>query len=78
MKLESCASRLVSIYGNAPNAARAIKVDRESVYQWVKKGYIPPLQALAVERTTEGKITIREILEEAEKVNPQKIKAREV
>lgn len=74
----SCADKLVSIFDTAPNAARALKVDRQSVYQWVIKGYIPPYHALTVERATKGQITIREILEEAERVAPPKILIREV
>ena len=77
MKKVSCATRLVTIFGSSPNAARALKVERESVYQWVNKGFIPTQHALAVERTTDSQITIREVLEEAERVSPPKIKIRE-
>ena len=70
LKTMSCPQRLADYFGNPSEASRQITVDRQSVYQWITKGYIPPQQALNVERMTKGEIKIREILEEAELVNP--------
>lgn len=75
---DSCPDKLIAHFQGAGNAARILKVDRQSIYQWEKKGFIPTFHALEVERVTQGKITIREILEEAEKISPPKILARQV
>lgn len=66
----SCPERLAKKFGNPSEAARKLGVDRQSMYQWINNGYIPPQQALAVERLTDGEIKIREMLEEAESVKP--------
>ena len=74
----SCPQRLADKYGNPSEVARKLNVERQSVYTWVAKGYIPSRHALDVEKLTEGEITIREILEEEKQKNPIKIKCRKV
>lgn len=77
-RTSSCPERLANHFGNPSEAARHLKLDRQSVYTWVDKGYIPPMHALEVERITKGEITIREILEEANAVNPFVSKSRRI
>lgn len=71
---ESCPKRLLRMYADEDcdnglsNAARALGMSRQRLYGWVKKGYIPPMQAPDVERITGGKIKTLEIVEEANAV----------
>lgn len=75
---KTCPDRLVELFDNSPaEASRRLRLDRQMVHQWVIKGYIPERHALDVERVSQGRITIREMLEEAARARPLKLKSRE-
>lgn len=75
----TCADRLVACFGKDRGAlvaaARALSTYHALVSNWKQQGYIPPSWALAVERATDGKVTVQEILEEYEKRFPKKAAA---
>jgi hypothetical protein len=43
----NCAERLVSIFGSQAEVARAFRLDRAVVNNWVKSGYVPARWATA-------------------------------
>ena len=65
----NCATRLVEIFGSQAEVARAFRLDRAVVNNWVKSGYVPARWAMEVEHVTEGKIAAVEVLNEAHAVN---------
>ncbi|MFN8997022.1 MAG: aminotransferase class V-fold PLP-dependent enzyme [Betaproteobacteria bacterium] len=72
----NCAERLVSHFGSQAEVARALKLDRAVVSNWVKSGYIPARWAVEVEAVTEGAITALEVLNEATLRRPVRVKSR--
>jgi alanine-glyoxylate transaminase / serine-glyoxylate transaminase / serine-pyruvate transaminase len=74
--MPNCAERLVSIFGSQAEVARTFRVDRAVVSNWVKSGYVPARWAIEVERVTEGKIGSDEILQEAGRAKPIRVKSR--
>ena len=74
--MPNCAERLVSIFGSQAEVARTFRVDRAVVNNWVKSGYVPARWAIEVERVTEGKIGSDEILQEAGRAKPIRVKSR--
>src|SRR5262252_5823889 len=72
----NCAARLVEIFGSQAEVARAFRLDRAVVNNWVKCGYVPARWAAEVERVTNGGITAVEVLGEAEAKKPIKVKSR--
>jgi alanine-glyoxylate transaminase/serine-glyoxylate transaminase/serine-pyruvate transaminase len=74
--MASCAQRLVEIFGSQAEAARAMRLDRAVVNNWVKAGYIPARWAMEIERLSDGQIGAAEILEEATKARPARVKSR--
>src|SRR6266571_2674988 len=72
----NCATRLVEIFGSQAEVARAFRLDRAVVNNWVKSGYVPARWAMEVEHVTEGKIAAVEVLNEAHAVKPVKVKSR--
>jgi YdaS antitoxin of YdaST toxin-antitoxin system len=79
---KNCVERLIDCFGQGrgalSDAARALKVDRQVISGWKKRGWIPPEHALDVEAVSDGVVRAREVLEEARRVNPPKIKSRQV
>src|SRR5260370_11020882 len=72
----NCAARLVEIFGSQADVARAFRLDRAVVNNWVKSGYVPARWAMEVEHVTEGKIAAVEVLNEAHAKRPVKVKSR--
>src|SRR2546425_6529254 len=72
----NCAARLVSIFGSQAEVARAFRLDRAVVNNWVKSGYVPARWATEVERVTNGDIHAVEVLNEASAKKPVKVKSR--
>lgn len=68
--------KLIDKYKTPSEAARKLRLERQTVYTWVKQGYISSHHALDVEEATNGEIEIREILELERAVKPAKIKLR--
>lgn len=76
---KSCPDRLVEHFGDMPKTAavlssaaaqanpRVDQLSKQSILAWIRKGYIPEMYALAVERVTGGIVTADEVLKEAEK-----------
>lgn len=63
----SCVERILTLYGGTSATARVMKLDRQHVHSWKKRGYIPPKYAHEIERITKGEIKAKEILDEAVK-----------
>jgi alanine-glyoxylate transaminase/serine-glyoxylate transaminase/serine-pyruvate transaminase len=74
--MATCADRLVSIFGSQAEVARAFRLDRAVVNNWVKSGYVPARWAMEVERVTGGRIGADEILKEATQARPARVKSR--
>jgi len=72
----NCAIRLVEIFGSQADVARAFRLDRAVVNNWVKSGYVPARWAMEVEHVTEGRIAAVEVLNEAHAKKPVKVKSR--
>src|SRR5260370_25904731 len=72
----NCAPRLVEIFGSQAEVARAFRLDRAVVSNWVKSGYVPARWATEVERVTNGGIQAVEVLNEASAKKPVKVKSR--
>src|SRR6266480_2486264 len=72
----TCATRLVEIFGSQAEVARAFRLDRAVVNNWVKSGYVPARWATEVERVTNGGIHAVEVLNEASAKKPVKVKSR--
>src|SRR6266516_477533 len=72
----NCAERLVSIFGSQAQVARAFRLDRAVVNNWVKSDYVPARWATEVERVTDGGIHAVEVLNEASAKKPVKVKSR--
>jgi len=72
----NCAEQLVQIFGSQAEVARAFRLDRAVVNNWVKSGYVPARWAMEVERVTDGKVAAVEILNEAATKKPVKVKSR--
>ena len=72
----NCAEQLVQIFGSQAEVARAFRLDRAVVNNWVKSGYVPARWAMEVERVTDGKVAAVEILNEASTKKPVKVKSR--
>ena len=76
MSNPNCAERLVSIFGSQADVARAFRLDRAVVNNWVKSGYVPARWAMEVERATGGRIAAVEVLNEAGAKKPVRVKSR--
>ena len=74
--MSSCAQRLVDIFGSQAEVARAFRLDRAVVNNWVKSGYVPARWAMEVERVTDGGVAAIEVLNEAAAKRPVKVKSR--
>ncbi|MBI2320193.1 MAG: aminotransferase class V-fold PLP-dependent enzyme [Betaproteobacteria bacterium] len=72
----NCATRLVEIFGSQAEVARAFRLDRAVVNNWVKSGYVPARWAMEVERATGGRIAAVEVLDEAGAKRPIRVKSR--
>src|SRR3990167_8266352 len=72
----NCATRLVEIFGSQAEVARAFRLDRAVVNNWVKSGYVPARWAMEVERATGGRIAAVEVLNEAGAKKPVRVKSR--
>jgi alanine-glyoxylate transaminase / serine-glyoxylate transaminase / serine-pyruvate transaminase len=72
----NCAERLVSLFGTQAEVSRRLKLDRAVVSHWVKSGYIPARWAMEVEAVSEGRIEAVEILNEANRLRPVRVKSR--
>jgi alanine-glyoxylate transaminase/serine-glyoxylate transaminase/serine-pyruvate transaminase len=72
----NCAARLVEIFGSQAEVARAFRLDRAVVNNWVKCGYVPARWATEVERVTNGAIHAVDVLNEASEKKPVKVKSR--
>jgi alanine-glyoxylate transaminase/serine-glyoxylate transaminase/serine-pyruvate transaminase len=71
-----CAQRLVDLFGSQAEVARAFQLDRAVVNNWVKSGYVPARWAAEVERVTDGRISVLEVLADAHARKPVKVKSR--
>jgi alanine-glyoxylate transaminase/serine-glyoxylate transaminase/serine-pyruvate transaminase len=72
----NCVERLVSLFGSQAEVARRFKLDRAVVSNWVKSGYVPARWAMEVEAVTEGQIAAVEVLDEANRRRPVRVKSR--
>jgi alanine-glyoxylate transaminase/serine-glyoxylate transaminase/serine-pyruvate transaminase len=72
----NCAEQLVDIFGSQADVARAFRLDRAVVHNWVKTGYVPARWAGEVERITQGRISALEVINEASAKNPVRVKSR--
>ena len=72
----NCAARLVQIFGSQAEVARAFRLDRAVVNNWVKCGYVPARWATEVERVTNGAIGAVDVLNEATAKKPVRVKSR--
>jgi len=72
----NCVERLVSLFGSQAEVARRFKLDRAVVSNWVKSGYVPARWAMEVEVVTEGQIAAVEVLDEANRRRPVRVKSR--
>src|SRR5437773_7338719 len=72
----TCATRLVEIFGSQAEVARALRLDRAVVSNWVKSGYVPARWATEVERVTSGGILAVEVLNEPSAKKQVKVKSR--
>jgi len=72
----NCATRLVEIFGSQAEVARAFRLDRAVVNNWVRSGYVPARWATEVERVTNGGIHAVDVLNEASAKKPVKVKSR--
>jgi alanine-glyoxylate transaminase/serine-glyoxylate transaminase/serine-pyruvate transaminase len=72
----NCTERLVALFGSQAEVARALRLDRAVVNNWVKSGYVPARWATEVEKVTRGGITAVEILDEASAKKPVRVKSR--
>jgi hypothetical protein len=72
----NCAERLVSIFGSQAEVARAFRLDRAVVNNWVKSGYVPARWAIEVERVTGSRIAAVDVLNEASAKKPVRVKSR--
>ncbi len=74
--MASCAERLVEIFGSQAEVARALRLDRAVVNNWMKAGYIPARWAMQIETLSEGRIQSQEVLHEAQRAKPVRVKSR--
>src|SRR5258708_4031363 len=72
----NCTNRRGEIFGSQADVARAFRLDRAVVNNWVKSGYVLARWAMEVEHVTEGKIAAVEVLNEAHAKKPVKVKSR--
>jgi alanine-glyoxylate transaminase / serine-glyoxylate transaminase / serine-pyruvate transaminase len=72
----NCAERLVAIFGSQAEVARAFRLDRAVVNNWIKCGYVPARWATEVERITAGGVLAVEVLNEASAKKPVRVKSR--
>src|SRR5690242_5012961 len=72
----NCAARLIEIFGSQAKVARAFRLDRAVVNNWVKSGYVPARWAMEVEHVTDGRIAAVDVLNEAHAKKPVKVKSR--
>src|SRR6267143_724260 len=72
----NCATRLVEIFGSQADVARAFRLDRAVVNNWVKSGYVPARWAMEFEHVSGGKIAAVEVLNQAHAKKPMKVKSR--
>src|SRR4030067_1905815 len=76
MSNPNCTERLVSIFGSQAEVARAFRLDRQVLNNWVKSGYVPARWAMEVEHVTAGRIAAVEVLNEAGAKKPVRVKSR--
>src|SRR3972149_1925818 len=74
----NCAPRVVEIFGSQAEVARAFRLDRAVVNNWVKSGYVPARWAMEVERATGGRGGAVEGLNEADRPTGGGVAAAEV
>ena len=74
--MSNSAERLVGMFGSQAEVARALRLDRAVVNNWIKSGYVPARWAMEVERLTEGKISADEVLKDAALAKPIRVKSR--
>ncbi|TXH46542.1 MAG: hypothetical protein E6Q97_29180 [Desulfurellales bacterium] len=53
--------RAVNYVGGVSKMARALNIQRASVYKWIDNGYVPADRAIPVERLVDGKVTRHEL-----------------
>lgn len=61
--------KLIQLYGNITEAAKAIGESRQTVQFWVDKGYIPYRQGPNIAEKTGGKITAIDVWQSASRTN---------
>lgn len=61
-----CLSTAIQHFGSKAEFARAMKTSNQNINNWVKRGTIPPANALQAERASNGVIKSRDILLENE------------
>ncbi len=76
--MASCVERLVEMFGSQAELARALRLDRAVVNNWMKAGYIPARWAMQIERLSDGRIDSQEVLNEAQRAKPVRLKSRAV
>lgn len=70
VKFKSCPDRLIDFFGgreqrgSVSEAARQLGIDKNNVFYWLERGYIPPGYEPDVERITNGGIKTAEIVAE--------------
>ena len=63
--MKTSIEQLIEIFGNESKTAIALKMDRQVIHNWVKKGFIPYKNGKLIEEPTEGKIPGIHVWEDA-------------
>ena len=61
--------KLIELYGNITETAKAIGESRQTVQFWVDKGYIPYKQGANIETKTGGRVTAISVWQSASRTN---------
>lgn len=63
--IDRCIEHFGGEAGGMAEFARVMEVDRQLVFSWKKRGYIPPKYAYEVESRTRRLVTAREVIDDA-------------
>lgn len=66
-KKENLVSVAINHFGSKAEFARAMNTSGQNINNWIKRGAIPPANALQAERASGGIIRARDVLIEHEK-----------
>ena len=68
---QSTLDKAIDHFGSKAELARAMNTSNQNVQNWMKRGTIPPANALQAERASGGAIKSRDILIENEQLDKQ-------